>query len=45
MSGGKNALRVYTYLGLKTDNKNDTGTEYKKESQIDDYVTKMAMLQ
>ena len=45
MSGGKNALRIYTYLGLKTDNKNDTGTEYKKESQIDDYITKMAMLQ
>lgn len=40
-----NKLRVFTYLGLKTDNRNDNGTEYKLESQIDDYITKMAMLQ
>lgn len=40
-----NKLRAFTYLGLKTDNRNDNGTEYKLESQIDDYITKMAMLQ
>lgn len=45
LNNQKNALRVYTYLGLKTDNKGDNGTEYKAESEIDDYVTKMAMLQ
>lgn len=45
LNNQKNALRVYTYLGLKTDNRGDNGTEYKAESEIDDYVTKMAMLQ
>ena len=45
LNNQKNALKVYTYLGLKTDNKGDNGTEYKAESEIDDYVTKMAMLQ
>ena len=45
LRNNNNKLRAFTYLGLKTDNRNDNGTEYKLESQIDDYITKMAMLQ
>lgn len=45
MSGKNQKLQLFTYLGLKTDNKGDTGTEYKKEPIVDDYITKMAMLQ
>lgn len=45
LNNKSNALRVFTYLGLKTDHRGDNGTEYKNESEIDDYVTKMAMLQ
>lgn len=35
----------FTYIGSKTDNKNDNGSEYKEETSPDDYMAKLAMLQ
>lgn len=38
-------FKAKTYLGTKTDNYKDQGTEYQEEPTVDDYIAKMAMLQ
>lgn len=38
-------MNTYTYIGFKTDNKGDQGSEYTDESTIEDYMAKMTMLQ
>jgi len=38
-------IEAHTYIGFKTDNQGDTGSEYTEEATIDDYIAKMSMLQ
>lgn len=38
-------INTHIYIGSKTDNKGDGGTEYKQEPIVDDYMAKMAMIQ
>lgn len=38
-------ITTHIYVGSKTDNRGDGGTEYKKEPIVDDYTAKMAMIQ
>lgn len=38
-------FKLHTYIGIKTDHKEDKGSEYSKEAIIDDYIAKMTMLQ
>lgn len=38
-------LQAHTYIGFKTDNRGDTGSEYTEEATIEDYIAKMTMLQ
>lgn len=38
-------IQALEYIGFRTDNRNDTGTPYKEEHEIDDYIAKMTMLQ
>ena len=38
-------LRLHTYIGMKTDNRGDAGTEYTDTATVDDYMAKMTMLQ
>lgn len=38
-------IDTHIYIGSKTDNRGDGGTEYKNEPIVDDYVAKMAMTQ
>lgn len=38
-------IEGFTYIGFKTDNKGDQGSEYTDESTVEDYMAKMAMLQ
>ena len=38
-------INTHIYVGSKTDNRGDGGTEYKKEPIVDDYTAKMAMIQ
>lgn len=37
-------LQANTYIGFKTDNRNDKGTEYTKQSTVEDYMGKLTML-
>lgn len=43
----KEALHIegFTYIGFKTDNKGDQGSEYTEESTVEDYMAKLSMLQ
>lgn len=45
MSGDAPRLVAKTYIGSKTDNYGDRGSEYKQEVTVDDYMAKAAMLQ
>ena len=38
-------INTHIYVGSKTDNRGDGGTEYKNEPIVDDYMAKMAMIQ
>lgn len=38
-------ITTHIYVGSKTDNRGDGGTEYKNEPIVDDYTAKMAMTQ
>jgi hypothetical protein len=38
-------INTHIYVGSKTDNRGDGGTEYKNEPLVDDYMAKMAMTQ
>ena len=38
-------MEGFTYIGFKTDNKGDQGSEYTEESTVEDYIAKMTMLQ
>ena len=38
-------ITAHTYIGLKTDNFGDMGSEYTDEAEIDDYISKLTMLQ
>lgn len=38
-------INTHIYVGSKTDNRGDGGTEYKNEPLVDDYTAKMAMTQ
>ena len=38
-------INTYTYIGFKTDNKGDQGSEYTDESTVEDYIAKLTMLQ
>ena len=38
-------IKGYTYIGFKTDNKGDQGSEYTEESTAEDYIAKLTMLQ
>ena len=38
-------INTHIYVGSKTDNRGDGGTEYKNEPIVDDYIAKMAMIQ
>jgi len=38
-------INTYTYIGFKTDNKQDQGSEYTDESTVEDYIAKLTMLQ
>ena len=44
-SGNPFAMKAHTYIGFKTDNRGDTGTEYLDEATVDDYMAKLTMLQ
>lgn len=37
-------LTAHTYIGSRTDNKGDAGTEYKDSPMADDYIAKLTML-
>lgn len=45
INNGKCNISTHIYVGSKTDNKGDGGTEYKQEPIADDYMAKMAMTQ
>lgn len=38
-------IEAHTYIGFKTDNRGDSGSEYTEEATIEDYIAKMTMLQ
>jgi len=38
-------MEGFTYIGFKTDNRGDQGSEYTEESTVEDYIAKMTMLQ
>lgn len=38
-------INTYTYIGFKTDNKQDQGSEYTDEATVEDYIAKLTMLQ
>ena len=38
-------LRLFTFIGSKSDNKGDTGASYVEQATVDDYMAKLAMLQ
>lgn len=38
-------IRAHTYIGMKTDNFGDNGSEYTDSAEIDDYISKLTMLQ
>ena len=38
-------ITAHTYIGFKTDNKGDSGSEYTEEATVDDYMAKLSMLQ
>jgi hypothetical protein len=38
-------LTAHTYIGFKTDNRGDEGSEYTEEATIEDYMAKLTMLQ
>lgn len=38
-------ITAHTYIGLKTDNFGDNGSEYTDAAEIDDYIAKLSMLQ
>lgn len=38
-------IEAHTYIGFKTDNRGDNGSEYTEEATIEDYIAKMTMLQ
>ena len=38
-------MEGFTYIGFKTDNKGDQGSEYTDESTVEDYMAKLTMLQ
>jgi hypothetical protein len=38
-------LRLFTFIGSKSDNKGDNGSSYLEEATVDDYMAKLAMLQ
>ena len=37
-------IQAHTYIGFKTDNRGDTGSEYIEEATVDDYIAKYTML-
>jgi len=37
-------LRLFTFIGSKSDNKGDTGSSYTEQATVDDYMAKLAML-
>ena len=41
----KSNIQAHTYIGFKTDNYGDGGSEYKESAEIEDYMAKFAMLQ
>ena len=45
INNGKCNISTHTYIGSKTDNRGDGGTEYKQEPIADDYMAKMSMTQ
>lgn len=44
-NGNASKITAHTYIGLKTDNFGDMGSEYTEEAEIDDYISKLTMLQ
>lgn len=38
-------ITAHTYIGMKTDNFGDNGSEYTESAEIDDYIAKLTMLQ
>lgn len=38
-------IQAHTYIGFKTDNRGDNGSEYTEEATVEDYIAKMTMLQ
>lgn len=38
-------LRLFTFIGSKSDNKGDSGSSYTEQATVDDYMAKLAMLQ
>jgi hypothetical protein len=42
--GDEFTLKTCTYIGSRSDNRNDNGSEYKEEPAVDDYMNKMAIL-
>lgn len=45
INNGKCNISTHTYIGSKTDNRGDGGTEYKQEPIADDYMAKLSMTQ
>lgn len=45
INNGKCNISTHIYVGSKTDNRGDGGTEYKQEPIVDDYMAKIAMTQ
>lgn len=44
-NGDLKKITAHTYIGLKTDNFGDNGSEYTDAAEIDDYIAKLTMLQ
>lgn len=44
-TGDLRKMTAHTYIGLKTDNFGDNGSEYTEAAEIDDYIAKLTMLQ
>ncbi len=45
LNGKQLDIHTATYIGSKSDNRNDGGSEYKEEPMVDDYMAKLTMLQ
>ncbi len=41
----KFSIKLHTYLGFRTDNRNDFGVKYNEAPEVEDYIGKLSLLQ